>query len=902
MKGFKFLLLPLIFFFILGISSQAQTKGVRKNGAGQFVTAVKKYEPREIKLDSIQIARRDSIMRADSIARVDSLALQGKSSLQKPAFSAARDSIIECFTDGHRIIKYYGEVTAKYEDIVLSSEYMEYDMNDGTIFAKGVYDSLSGEWIGRPEMTQGKKTFYMDEVRYNFNTRRSLIKNMVTAEEEALLHGKTIKMLEDKSINMTKGSYTVCDLEHPHYYLQLSAAKIITEPSRKTVFGPSHLVVEDVHIPFLGLPFGFIPERPKRSTGLLLPTFGQEQSRGFFMKDLGMYFVFGDNFDVSLTGSIFSLGSWSADLNSRYKFNYKSSGNVSFNYSYDQVGEKGTKEFFSSSNFGFRWTHQQDPKAHPGSNFSASVNFSSPSNNRYNSRSVDEALQNQISSSVSYSKTWNGRISFSINGLHSQNSKDSSYVFTLPNITFSVNTFYPFKRKVRVGKEKIYEKISFGYNTNFSNKISFNSKEFGQPDFMNKMQNGMNHNFNIGLPSFSLFKYINVNPSVSYGQSWFFRKKEYQYNAETDKVESIDSGIFGHFGITQHYSFSLSANTRLYGIFNFGKHHKIQAIRHVISPSISGSYTPELGTYANGYRTLEYVDKHGVQQSYDYNIYQGMMGNVPGKGQNGSIQFAIDNNLEAKVSDFADSTGKGSKNVKLIDNLKIEGNYNFLAPSFKMSVISMSLNTTLLDKIGVNAHASFDPYGFDETGKRIDEFAVRLGQGLLNFNDASFSLSYSLTGKGKVKGDDGSGSKNNSPGNYYKRVFYHPVTGEYIPGGWLYYTAPNAPWSLSFNYQMVIKGQMEKTSSITTHTLGLNGSLKLTPKLSFTVSSGFDFVAGKISTTQINASYDLHCFNISVSIVPTGTYKSYSFRIAANAAALSDLLKFRKTNSFWDNR
>ena len=402
-------------------------------------------------MDSIKFVR-DSTARADSIARRDSIDLLSKSSLEQPAFSAAKDSIIEDFSDGKRMIYYYGDVSVTYGTMKLTADYMEYDMQKQTVYARGTKDT-TGAWVGQPTMEDGGKTYTMEEVRYNFETRKARITNMITQESEGILHGQNIKMMPDQSINITKGKYTVCDCEHPHYYLHLTAAKVMTKPSQRTVFGPAYPVIEDVPLFPVVLPFGFIPKRPDRATGFLMPTFGEEASRGFFIRDVGMYFVIGDYFDLSLTGDIFTLGSWAVDVNSRYKVNYKCNGNFALTYSNDQTGEKGSEDFFQTRNFAVRWSHSQDSKANPGMSFSASVNFSSPSNNRYNSTSVEEALQNQISSSISWSKNWGGKINLSVNALHSQSSRDSSYAFTLPNVTLSVSRFYPFKQKNRVGKK-----------------------------------------------------------------------------------------------------------------------------------------------------------------------------------------------------------------------------------------------------------------------------------------------------------------------------------------------------------------------------------------------------------------------------------------------------------------
>ena len=875
--------------------------------AGTLPQAKDSLPPAE---DSIA-RRRDSLRVADSTSRADSLFLLDKSSLTRPAFSGAKDSIRQDFSNGQRKMYYWGDVEVSYENIKLKADYMEYDMSTGTVYARGTYDSLAQEWKGQPEMTQGSQTFNMEEVRYNFNTRKARITNMITKEDDGILHGKNIKMMPDKSINITKGKYTVCDLEHPHYYLKLSSAKVVTKPSQKTVFGPAHLVVEDVDLP-IGIPFGFIPKRPDRATGLLMPSFGEENARGFYLRDAGMYFVLGDYFDMSLTGDYYTLGSWAANLNSRYMVKYKFTGNLAVNYSVDQAGEKGSTDFFQSKNFGVRWSHSQDSKAHPGTSFSASVNFSSPSNSRYNSHSVSEALQNQISSSISYSKNWNGKFNLSVNALHSQNSRDSSYTFTLPNITFSVSTFYPFKIKNRVGKERFYEKFALGYNTSIQNKINFKASEFGEPGFIDKFQNGVAHNFSIKLPDFTLFKYLNVAPNVSYGMNWFFRKSEAYFDPETNSVKTEMGKQFGTFGATHNYSGSLSMSTRIYGMYNFGKYHKIQALRHVVSPSVSMSFSPEKGKAFNGWRTFNYVDTLGVQKSYDYNIYQGQINSAPGKGKSATMSISLGNNLEAKVRDMKDTTGTGSKKVKILDQFNFSTGYNFLADSLKMNNVGLSMSTSIFGKIGINGNMNFDPYAINERGQRVNKYNLLETGVPLRLTNVSTSVSYSLSGKGTVKGNDGSkssggdGGGSGNPADYYRRIYYHPLTGEYIPGGWLYYTNPNVPWSLNFNYSFSMSrsysyanNQLSKKDNYT-QTLGVQGNIQLTPKMSVQAQSGWDFTAMKMTTTQFSFRYDLHCFNISVSWVPSGMYQSYSFLISANAAALADLLRFKKSTSYWD--
>lgn len=856
------------------------------------------------------VAAADTLAVQDSLMRVDTAR---KGMLDMPAFSTAVDSVIEDFSSGRQMIYYYGEASVTYGDMKLTAEYMEYDVERQVVYAAGVADS-AGVVTGKPEMTQGGKTYSMDNVFYNFKTNKARIKNMVTTEEDGVLRGENLNMMPDRSVNISGGKYTVCDADHPHFYLRMTKAKIETQPKQKTVFGPAYLVLADVPLYPLMLPFGFVPKRPERSSGILFPNFGEEASRGLFIKDGGVYFVMGDYFDIALTGSIYSKGSWNVNMSTRYKLRYKFNGNLDITYSNDQTGERGSTDFFQTKNFSVKWSHTQDPKAHPGTSFRASVNFSSPSNNQYNYTDINQALENQVSSSVSYSRTWSA-LSVSVNALHSQNSRDSSYAITLPNITLNVNRFYPFRRKNRVGPEKWYEQFALSYNTTLQNKINFKASEIRDPDFWEKMQSGMTHNFSIGLPTFTILKYLTLAPSVSYGMNWYFSSQSMYYNPETDEVETIRTGLFEDFGASHNFSASASLSTRLYGMFNF-RRGKLRAVRHMVSPSLSISYAPEMGTRINGYRVYNYTDIYGVDHSVEYNKWSGGLYSPPSPGQTASLGFQIGNNLEAKVEDKKDTTGTGLKKIKLIDNLNISGSYNFLADSMKLSNINVNMTTNVLEKVSISAGMTLDPYAVDGQGRRYDRFNVTAVRGfrLVRLTNANVSLGFSIQGEGKGKGNDGSlagggggGVKVTGDSPVYTRVYYHPVTGEYIPGGWIYYLNPEVPWSLSFNYsynysksyqfsndQLIVRNNH-------TQTLNVTGQVRITKDLNINLTSGFDITKLRLTTTQISATYDLHCFQISFSWVPIGQWKQWSFRINAKAAALADLLSYRKGTSQWDN-
>jgi len=870
---------------------------------------------------------------------VDSLSVRPQGSMDAPAFSAAKDSVIEDFSGGRTVIYYYGDVSVTYGNLKITSDFMAYDVDNATVFATGLPDT-AGVMQGKPVMTEGDKSYEMEECFYNFDSRKAKVRNAVTKESEGILHGNKIKMMPDRSVNISGGKYTVCDAPHPHYYLKMTTAKVETEPKQKTVFGPAYVVLADVPLP-LAIPFGFVPSRPEKASGILFPTFGEEEARGFYLQDGGFYFALGDYADVAFTGSYYTLGSYSMKLNSRYKVRYKFDGSLNINFSNDQTGEKGQSDFFQTKNFGVQWSHSQDSKAHPGTSFRASVNFSSPSNSRFNERTVQSALTNQTSSSISYSRTWS-KASLSVNALHSQNTRDSSYVVTFPNVTFTLNRFNPFKKKERSGKEKWYEQFSLSYNTTFQNKVNFKSSDFGSREGFNlleKLQSGMSHKFAIGLPTFTAFKYLTFSPSINYGMNWFFQSSDRYYNPQTDKVETITTDQFGDFGITQDFSASLSLGTRIYGTFVNKRGGNLMAVRHVITPSVAFSYKPEHGTMINGYRTYSYLDSDGVEHTVDYNKWSGGMNSVPGKGQTASLSFSFGNNLEAKVVDKKDTTGVGTRKVKLIDQLNLSGNYNFLADSsqWALSNIAVSMNTNIAQKVGLHGSMTLDPYAVDEKGVKSHEFNIvkEGGFNLVRLTNASASLSFNISGKGKTMGIDGSsgGSSQSSGGSYpaaegaeakgahssgsgvdfgtesspYMKVYYHPVTGEYIPGGWIYYMNTDAPWSLNFNYnfsyaksysyannQLNVKHQF-------TQTLGVSAQLKFTRDLAVNLNTGFDFTRMKLSTTQLTATYDLHCFAISVSYVPSGKWAQWSFRIAAKASALADLLQYKKSSSYWDN-
>jgi lipopolysaccharide assembly outer membrane protein LptD (OstA) len=814
-----------------------------------------------------------------------------KNDLDTPVFSKGRDSTIYDVTGPDPIVYYYGDVSVNYGVLELKADYMEYNTRSQTVYARGSRDSTD-KIIGAPVMKDGGQNYTMEDMHYNFKTGKAIISNVITQEGDGYLHGAIIKKMPDNSINIKGGKYTTCDHEHPHFYLHMTEARSIQQP-KQTVFGPSYLVLEDVPLYFPLLPFGFVPDRPDRAGGILFPTFTDEVNRGFAMTDLGYYFVFGDYADLALTGDYFTRGSWAVKATSRYLKLYKYTGKFDLNYRVDIIGEESDPDYSSAKNFGIQWNHSMDSKAMPGTNFSISLNFSSLSQNKYGSKTVQDALQNTASSSISYRKAWEGSpFNFSVNLSHSQSMRDSSYALTLPNITLTMNRIYPFKAKNRVGKEKWIEKFAFTYGTTFDNKINFRTPELGSHDFRDFMKNGMKHDFGITLPSMTLLKHIQLSPSVTYGMNWYFQSMGKTFSDSLNKEVNTMSPALSEFHLTNSYSFGLSLSTRLYGIFQFGRNSWIRAIRHMITPSLSASYHPDLGTHGNGWRVLHYVDTLGYARERIYNIFEGQPYSHPGRGKSGSLGLRIGNNLEMKIQDKNDTTGTGDKKIKLIDNLSISTSYNFFADSIKLSNINISANTTIFEKMSISGGMTLDPYAVNERGDRYNKLVSP------RLVSANISTGYQFSG-----GETKKGEENNS--HHPVAIHRHdPETGEYLMTEWKYYADFNAPWSFGFNYGYNYNRSYNRTTGQVQHnhnqTLGFSGQIQLTSDLNLRVTSGVDMKEFKLTTTNFDLRYDLHCFEFVFSWIPDGQWQSWSFRINAKSSALADLLKYDKRTSFWD--
>ena len=858
--------------------------------------------------------RQDTLRSRDSIsiitAKQDSLAEpldtaargQAVSGLDNVITGRATDSLYYDLRNNKVFIYEQGNVS--YDNMNLQADYMNIDLNNKNIYAYGKTDSVNGEVVStRPLFTQGETSLNMDTITYNIETQRAKIKGIATQQGDGWLIGQDVKRMEDNTIHIASGMYTTCDeTDHPHFYYYMSKAKVIPGDNGKVVMGGGHLVIEDVDIPFLGLPEGFFPLSSGPKSGILMPTYGEEARRGFYMRGLGYYFTLSDYIDLALTGGFYTLGSWELQAVSRYVKKYKYSGNFNLDYSSIRSGDKGDPDFVKQNNFRLQWTHAQDAKANPGSTFSASVNLTSSGYSRYSATTLNDMLATQTNSSISYSKNWAGTpFSLSMNMAVSQNSQTEAISVTLPNVSFNVSKFFPLKRKVRVGKERWYEKISMSYAAKLTNSVQAKESDIFSRTTLDNMRHGVQHTIPVQA-SFNLFNYLNITPNVNYTERWYFKKTDRQWNPETNRVETLDPE-YGFYSL-YNYNAGISMSTVIYGQWQVKekyKDFKLQALRHTITPTVSFSYAPNFSDQKYGYYQTVQSDSTGrvtVYSPFSDNAF-----GVPTAGQNASMNFSLSQSLEAKVLSKRDSTGV--KKIKIIDDLSIGGSYNFLADSMKLSNISISLRSTISKKFGINLRAVLDPYEVTPEGRRYNKLTWSRGN-LGRIVSTGWSFGYTFQSR-----DSSQPAINdiNSIPPEYTNPFYDPY-GTMDPVLRRQYMAQayydfSLPWNFGFNYNInynlayVNNGTTGYKRNVT-QTIGFNGSITFSPKMSATISGGYDISRRKLTTSSINITRDLHCWQMSFSWIPFGHYKSWSFHIGVKAGSLQDL-KYDKSQSMYDN-
>ena len=887
--------------------ARAARERARRNAAFNALSQEEKDSLFSAQVDSLISQKADSLA-ADSLV-TDSLAADTmrRDSVKKPRPAGAflDDPISGKNTDSlvydvrNKLVYIYNQGDVTYQNSNLKADFMRIDMNSKLVHAYGKPDSLEGKPIvTKPEFSDGSASYQMDTITYNLDTKKAKIKGVATQQGDGWLVGGSVKKMPDNTINIQDGMYTTCDeTDHPHFYLAMTKAKV--QPGKKVITGPAYLVMEDVPIYFLGIPFGFFPINMGPKSGLLMPSYGEDGTRGFFLRDLGYYITLGDYADLAVRGGFYTLGSWEASAASRYIKRYKYSGSFNIQYSNIKTGEKGEPDYLKQSNFRVQWTHSQDAKANPGSTFSASVNFATSGYNRYSANTLNDILSTQTNSSISYSKSWTGTpFSLSANMAISQNSSNQSISLTLPTVVFNVSRIYPFKRKEKTGKDRWYEKISMQYTGKMTNSVTTTESEIFTKKTLENMKNGIEHSIPVSA-SFNVFNYINLSPSFNYNEKWFFKKVEYEWNPMTNKVDTM-ANEYGFYRL-YNYSMSVSASTTVYGMYDFTKKkrdRKIQAIRHVLTPSIGFSYTPDFGDFKYGYYKSLQRDSLGTTQTYSpyaVNAYS-----VPSSGRNMSMNFSLSQNLEMKVLSKRDTSGV--KKIKLIDELRASGSYNFLADSMRLSTISLSFRTTLFNNFGINLSATLDPYRVTPQGVRYDKLFF---PGRITSTGWSFGYTF------KSREDKSTPAVNDitSIPPEYQNPYYDPygqmdpvLRRQYMAQAYYDFTLP---WNFGFNYAVnysisyVNNGTTGYRKNIT-QTVGFNGSVNLTPKTGITFQGGYDIKTRKLTTSSVSITRDLHCWQMSFSWIPFGYHRSWSFNIGVKAASLSDL-KYDKSQSMYDN-
>lgn len=864
------------------------------------------------KTDSLH---RDSLA-LDSLG-MDSLAAdttKKKEPLDAPVIYEASDSIV--FTkEGYAHL--YGEGKVNYQNIELTSAVITMNMDSSTVYATGVTDTAGVE-TGSPIFKDGETPYESKIMRYNFKTKKGFINSIVTQQGEGYVTSEEGKKGANDEIYMRHGKYTTCDNhEHPHFYLKLSMAKV--RPKKNVVFGPAQLVVEDVPLP-IAVPFGFFPFNSSYSSGFIMPTYGDEMNRGFYLRDGGYYFAISDQMDLKVLGEVFTKGSWGLSAASNYNKRYKFSGSFNASYLVTKTGEKNMPDYSVSKDFRIQWSHRQDAKANPNSSFSASVNFATSSYDRSSLSSLynpQQYSQNTKASSVSYSRNF-PEIGLNISGAFNitQNTRDSSLSMTLPDVNISLNRIYPFKRKKSAGDERWYEKISLQYTGSITNSISTKDNLlFKTP--LTQWENGMQHKIPVSA-TFNLFKYINIVPSFNYTERWYLRKVKQSYDASPTSREHVKRDTINGFNRLYDYNLSLQMNTKLYGMYKplFMKSKELQ-IRHVFTPTVSYTYTPDFGKSRYGYYdTYTYTDEDGEVRTVEYSPYEGAVYGYPGKNMSQNISFSIDNNIEMKMKSDKDTTGY--KKISLIDQLGASLSYD--VANKKWSDLSMNLRLKLTKSYTFNMNASFATYAyqFDENGNVVVGDRTEWSYGRFGrFQGYSGSFSYTLNNdtfkklfgkkeedkknkdnKGKEENEDEETEEETEEQNNNSNMRKTEKASVDSDG----YLAFKLPWSVSLSYSYSIREDRSKDINIKTmrypysltHSLNVSGNFKIGSRWNMTYSTGYDFTSKEMSMTTLNITRDLHCFNMSCGLV-FGPFTSYNFSIRANSSMLTDALK-------WDQR
>ena len=864
-----------------------------------------------VDVDTATVTSGDTVQPIDTTLAKKSPFVRERVDLDHVVQFNAKDSII-LYGRNHAVM--YGGSKILYGDIDMTASQISMDMDSSQVQAVGVTDSI-GDLVGNPVFKDASGEYESRVMKYNFKTKRGYITDIVTEQGEGYLTGGITKKTEDDYYYIKDGRYTTCDdHDHPHFYFQLTKAKV--KPKKNVVTGPAYMVLEDLPLP-IAVPFGFFPFSEKYQSGILVPTFGEDYNRGFYLRNGGYYLALGQHADLAITGEIYTRGSWGLSAQSSYSWRYKHSGSFSVNYLTTVTGEKGDRDYNKMRNFQVLWSHSQSQKANPYLTFSASVNFATTgySRNSLNTYYTSAFTENTKSSTINLTyKIPNSKWTISSTANVSQRTADSTLTVSLPNFTVNMSQIAPFKRKHAVGDERWYEKIKISYSGRFQNSLTAKQDEFFHKSLVKDWRNGMSHTMPIQA-TFNVMKYFNLTPQLTMNDRMYSSKIRQQWDPNASAV--VRDTTYGFYNIFD-FNFSLSLSTKVYGFFKplkfLGKlSEKLMMVRHVMTPTISFSAAPDFGAPFWGYYgNLDYVDGNGVPHNSRYSYFQhGLFGGGP-SGKSGTLSFNIANNLEAKVKSDNDSTG--FKKISLIENFTLSQSCNLAADSMKWSNLNTSIMLRLVKGFNLNLSATWDVYKYalNEAGMPVRINKLRLfnggGWGRLSSTGTSFSYTFNNdtfrrkrgkdapskeASKSSLRRDDSSGEEGEDSG-----TATGPTTDlELIDG----YAKWDCPWSLTVNYSLsygygTFNYKKLEYNGKWTQNLSLNASIRPTKNWSITASASYNFDTHKIAYMNCNISRQMHCFEMSASFVPVGPYKSYNFHIAVKSSILQDV-KYDKHSS-----
>ncbi|TMI68478.1 MAG: LPS-assembly protein LptD [Bacteroidetes bacterium] len=873
--------------------------------------------PKKDSTDRINIISSDtSLLSKDSLGlsadslkrqRTDTFSLKlSKDTLDAPVKYEAADSAVVLIQEKKIIL--YGKTKTEYKDITLTAPLVEIDQQTQVLTASNHRDSL-GAVTEEANFRQGENSFYSDTIHYNFKTQKGQTKNTYSLQGEINVGGKVVKKVSENVTYIKEARITTCMYDDPHFDIKTNKLKMINH--KLAVSGPAHMEFEGVPIPIY-LPFGFYPLNQGRHSGLLPPQFATNEQYGLGLEGLGYYKVMNDYWDAKVYGNVYSYGGWSWNINPTYRKRYKFSGAFNFGIQHTKINFKGDPDYVANNSYTLTWNHSADSRARPGTSFSANVNASSTQYNKYVSNNPTLNYSALAGSSITYSKTWQNKpYNLTLSANHNQNNLTRLVNVSLPDMGFTVATIYPFERKEPVGPKKWYEQLGVAYNGTFRNQFSFYDSAFSFRQLIDTLQWGAQHNFpvSLSLPPI-LGGAVMVSPGVSYSQVWINQKFRRSWN---DTKQKVDTTITKGFYIDHQASFSLSFSTAIFGKYEF-KNSRIIAIRHVMRPSLSMSYQPDLSS-SHFYRTQVDTSKtFATFSEFEGALYPGF-----GGGKFGGLSFQLDNNLEMKqrpkkskeLSGVVDSTSLDSTGlnpdeeiprIKLIDGYGLNTSYNFFADSLKLAPIQLYLRTNLFNKINITAAATLDPYEVNSLGQDIDEYSLSHGS-IGRISNANVSISSTFQSKPKdEKKEQQKQQQMHDLRNDPALLADQQRLLDYMRENPAQFVDFNIPWSVSIGYTLyftqVIRPDYSGFDKKFTSSANLNGSFNLTPKWNFSMNTFYDFNTNKIQTFTMSISRDMHCWQLSINVNPTPPYKFFSFTISPKSGLLQDL-KINRSRSFY---